>query len=257
MKRPVVILTAMLAAAALLAGCGGGSNSSSPAAGKQGSSGPIKIWYSNNPNEVAWGKQAVAAWNAEYPKEQVSAQEIPAGSSSEEVIGAAITAGNTPCLIYNTAAVAVPQFQKQGGLVNLSTFAGGAKYIESRTGKGAAQYASADGGYYQLPWKSNPVMIFYNKAIMRAAGIDPENPPLATYDQFLATSRTIVKSAAAKYAIYPSPSSEFYQSWFDFYGLYAAASGGDAPSAARVADANSDLISASMEFNSASVASCC
>jgi multiple sugar transport system substrate-binding protein len=46
----------------------------------------------------------------------VTAQEIPAGETSEEVIGASITAGNTPCLIFNTAPAAVPQFQKQGGL---------------------------------------------------------------------------------------------------------------------------------------------
>jgi len=49
---------------------------------------------------------------------------------------------------------------------------------------------------------------------------------MATYEEFLATARAIVKSKAAKYAIYPSPSSEFYQSWFDFYPLYAAESGG-------------------------------
>ena len=36
----------------------------------------------------------VEAWNADHPDEQIKAQEIPAGASSEEVIGAAITAGN-------------------------------------------------------------------------------------------------------------------------------------------------------------------
>ena len=51
-------------------------------------------------------------------------QEIPAGKTSEEVIGAAITAGNAPCLVYNTAPRR-SQFQKQGGLVDLSSFADG------------------------------------------------------------------------------------------------------------------------------------
>ena len=75
---------------------------------------------------MAWGKQMVEAWNAENPDEQVIAQEIPAGDSSEEVIGAAITAGNAPCLVFNTAPAAVPQFQKQGGLVALDGFEGDA-----------------------------------------------------------------------------------------------------------------------------------
>ncbi|RYV52933.1 sugar ABC transporter substrate-binding protein [Pengzhenrongella frigida] len=225
MKRPLVVLTATLAAAGMLAACSGGTTTPKGADGTA-ASGPIKIWYSNNPNEVAWGEQVVEAWNADHADEQVTGQEIPAGRSSEEVIGAAITAGNTPCLIYNTAPVAVPGFQKQGGLVDLSTFPDGAEYIEARTGEAASQYVSADGDYYQMPWKSNPVMFFYNKAIMTAAGVDPENPPLATYDEFLDTSRKIVASGAATYAIYPSPASEFYQSWFDFYPLYAAESGG-------------------------------
>ena len=76
-----------------------------------------------------------------------------------------------------------------------------------------------------MPWKSNPVMIFYNKKLMKKAGIDPTNPPLATYAEFLATSRKIVKSGAAPAAIYPAPTSEFFQSWFDFYPLYAASGG--------------------------------
>ena len=72
--------------------------------------GPIKIWYSNNQDEVKWGKAVVAAWNQAHADQQVTAEEIPAGKSSEEVIGASITAGNTPCLVFNTAPAAVPQF---------------------------------------------------------------------------------------------------------------------------------------------------
>jgi len=85
---------------------------------------------------------------------------------------------------------------------------------------------SADGEFYQMPWKTNPVVIFYNKAMFTAAGLDPEAPALSTYDEFLATSRTLTESGAAPYAIYPAPSSEFFQSWFDFYPLYGAETGG-------------------------------
>ena len=48
-----------------------------------------------------------------------------------------------------------------------------------------------------MPWKSNPVMIFYNKDMFAAAGLDPENPKLATYDEFLATSKTLVDAGVA------------------------------------------------------------
>lgn len=213
-------ISVIVVSAIMLTACGGDDN---PASAGDSARGPIKIWYSNNASEVAWGKQAVAAWNQGHPNEQVTAEEIPAGKSSEEVIGAAITAGTTPCLIYNTSPAAVPQFQRQGGLVDLSSFQDGDNYIKTRTGERSEQYKSADGHYYQLPWKSNPVMIFYNKKVFAKAGLEPE---LGTYDQFLSTAKKIVSSRAAKYAIYPAPSSEFYQSWFDFYPLYAAATGG-------------------------------
>jgi multiple sugar transport system substrate-binding protein len=223
MKR--ITLTAAFTATLLAAAaCGGGGPTGSDAAAARG---PIKIWYSNNEQEVAWGKQMVDAWNAAHPKEKVTAQQIPEGKSSEEVIGAAITAGNAPCLIFNTAPAAVPQFQKQGGLVPLDDFEGATDYLEERTGERAEQYRSPDGKYYQLPWKSNPVMIFYNKEIFTKAGIDADNPPLQTYDEFLETARTIVEGGAADYAIWPSPTSEFFQPWFDFYPLFAAETGGD------------------------------
>ncbi|WP_218063911.1 extracellular solute-binding protein [Arthrobacter wenxiniae] len=204
-------------------GSGGGGNNATAALTAKG---PIKIWYSNNQFEVAWGKSMVAAWNAAHPDQKIDAQEIPAGKSSEEVIGAAITAGNAPCLVFNTAPVAVPQFEKQGGLVNLSAFPDGKSYIEGRTGAIADQYKSSDGNFYQLPWKSNPVVLFYNKDIFKKAGLDPEHPKLATQAEFLDTARTLVKSGAAPKAIWPSPSSDYYQSWFDFYPFYAANTGG-------------------------------
>ncbi|GAA1108461.1 extracellular solute-binding protein [Kribbella jejuensis] len=216
MKLQAGLLAVVLAGSLAACGSGGGAGDADAAAKAHG---PITIWYSNNAEEVAWGKQMVAAWNAEHADQKITAQEIPTGKSSEEVIGAAITAGNAPCLIFNTSPASVSQFQKQGGLVPLD-----ASYIEERSGDVAQQYKSPDGKYYQLPWKSNPVMIFYNKKIFAKAGIT--DPKLQTYDEFLAASRKIVASKAAKFAIYPAPSNEFFQSWFDFYPLFAAETGG-------------------------------
>ena len=62
-----------------LVGCGGGGGQSADQAAQ--AKGPIKIWYSNNEDEVKWGKAVVAAWNQAHPDEQVTAEEIPAGKS--------------------------------------------------------------------------------------------------------------------------------------------------------------------------------
>jgi multiple sugar transport system substrate-binding protein len=221
--RTFTAAVAVLACTALmLAGCSsGGSGGGTP------SSGPIKIWYSNNAHEVSWGKATVALWNKAHPDQQVSGEEIPAGSSSEEVITAAIAAGNAPCLVFNGSPSAISGWVKQGGLVPLNDFPDGVSYIEGRSGAAvAAEYKSTDGKYYQLPWKSNPVMIFYNKDMFKAAGLDPASPSLSTYADFTTAAQKLVSSGAAQYAIAPAPTNEFFQNWFDFYPLYIAESGG-------------------------------
>jgi multiple sugar transport system substrate-binding protein len=225
MRSAWKIVAASAGLGMILSGCSN-AGMAAPADAALTARGPITVWYSNNEQEVAWGKAMVAAWNTAHPDQKVEGQEIPAGKTSEEVIGAAVTAGTAPCLVFNTAPSAVGQFQRQGGLVNLASFPDGASYIESRTGEAAAQYKSGDGGYYQLPWKSNPVMIFYNKDLFSKAGLDPSKPDLNTFDAFLAAARKIKSSGAAKYAINPAPTSEFFQTQFDFMPLYAAESGG-------------------------------
>ena len=223
-RRRTAVSGALLVLAGLLTGCSIVQPVDADTA--RTARGPITIWYSNNEQEVAWGKQVVASWNAAHPQEPVKGQEIPTGKSSEAVIQASIIAGTEPCLVYNTSPASVPSFQQIGGLVDLDQFPGGREYIEDRSGPQAEQYRSPDGDYYQLPWKSNPVMIFYNKAIFAKAGLDPDHPQLASYADFLAAGKKIVSSGAAKYAIYPSAATDFFQSWYDFYPTYIAATGG-------------------------------
>ncbi|WP_060914943.1 extracellular solute-binding protein [Microbacterium oleivorans] len=224
MQRRILITAAAASGVLALTACSGGGGGGG--GGDLEGRGDITIWYSNNEAEIGWGKAMVEAWNADHPDEQVKAQEIPAGASSEEVIGAAITAGNAPCLVFNTSPAAVPGFQRQGGLVDLSKFEDGDDYITARSGELADQYRSDDGDFYQLPWKSNPVMIFYNKDLFAKAGLDPDNPKLSTYDEFLETARALKEAGVSEYAINPAPTSEFFQPWFDFYPLYAAQTGG-------------------------------
>jgi multiple sugar transport system substrate-binding protein len=69
------------------------------------------------------------------------------------------------------------------------------------------------------------VQIFYNKKVFAKAGLDAAKPPLATYDQFLQAARTLVDKGGVQAAIWPSPASEFFQSWFDFYPLFIAETG--------------------------------
>ncbi len=226
-RARMMALAAVSAVALPLAGCGSEGPDEASGDSTELTSGPIEIWYSTNEQEIAWGDQVVEAWNAEHPDEQVTAQPIPAGSSSEDVIAASITAGNAPCLVFNTAPAAVPMFQRQGGLVNLSTtFEDGEEYITSRSGTAADGFRSADGDLYQLPWKTNPFMLYYNKDVFANAGLDPENPQLETYDDVLAAAKAIKDSGSADVVIYPPATADYTNVNFDFYPFFLANSDG-------------------------------
>ncbi|TCC07160.1 sugar ABC transporter substrate-binding protein, partial [Kribbella soli] len=69
MKRKIAAGALVLALAGGSVACG---DDGSTGAGTQ-ARGRITIWYSNNAEEVAWGKQMVAAWNAEHADQKVTA----------------------------------------------------------------------------------------------------------------------------------------------------------------------------------------
>jgi multiple sugar transport system substrate-binding protein len=80
-RRTKIATVAAVALAALtLSGCSAGSGGGSDATKAHG---PIKIWYSNNAQEIQWGKAAVASWNKKHPDEKVTGQEVPAGKTTE------------------------------------------------------------------------------------------------------------------------------------------------------------------------------
>lgn len=67
-------LTAALSTTLALAACGGGGGGGSSDSGAEKAKGPITVWYSNNEQEVAWGKAMVAKWNEAHPDEKVDAR---------------------------------------------------------------------------------------------------------------------------------------------------------------------------------------
>ena len=223
MRRRLMTATATVLAIGLTAACGGGCRRER---GARRATGPIKIWLSNNPEEIAWGKAMVKEWNADHPDEKVTAQEIPAGKTSEEVIGAAITAGNAPMPGVQHRPAAVPQFQKQGGLVAARQLHGRHRLHRGALRRRRRPVQVARREVLPDPLEVEPGDDLLQQGHVQEGRHRPENPPLATYDEFLATSKKIVDSKAAQAAIWPAPSSEFFQSWFDFYPLYAAESGG-------------------------------
>ena len=176
--------------------------------------GPIKIWMSNNPEEIAWAKAMVAAWNAAHPNEK----RHRAGDPGRQDVRGGDRRGD------HGRQRAVPGLQHLAGRRAAVPEAGrsGRRWTASRTARPTSRRAPGR--------RRDAVQVAGRQVLPAAVEVQPgddllqqghpeegrhrhrPNPPLETYDEFLATSQKIVSSGAAKAAIYPAPTSEFFQS---------------------------------------------
>ena len=124
---------------------------------------------------------------------------------------------------------AMDDFIAAGGLVRLSSFPDFNEYLTKRIPENLLNsFRSYDGHFYQLPWKTNPVMVVYNKDLFEEAGV---KAPLRTYSEYLAAAEklTLDKDGDGKvdqWMAYRNVKPIWWQRLFDFYPLYIAASGG-------------------------------
>jgi multiple sugar transport system substrate-binding protein len=189
----------------------------------------LTYWCAANPQEVRLAKELVKSWNASHPQIPVTLQPLPSSQSSEEVLLAAIAGGTTPDVCSNMWPGAMDEFIAAGGLVRLDTFPDFWPTMRRRVPEDLLrQFRFKDGGYYQIPWKTNPIMIFYNKKIFKRFDI---KPPLSTYSQFLAAAQKIVRDLDGDgqpdyWMLYRDVKPIWWQRLFDFYPFYIAASQG-------------------------------
>ncbi|SHL02928.1 ABC transporter substrate-binding protein [Rhodothermus profundi] len=215
----------VLISALLLMGC----HRPTPPSTAAGGGIRLVYWTAPNPDELALARELVAEWQAAHPEVEVVVQPIPAGQSSEEVLLAAVAAGTTPDLCSNIWPGIVEDFVEAGALVPLDRFSDFDSLWQSRIPETVRmQFRSRDGHFYQFPWKTNPVMMFYNVQLLQEAGF--EQPP-RTYREYLEAARRITADTDGDGTIdrwmgYRDIRPIWWQRYFDYYAFYVAASGG-------------------------------
>jgi len=191
----------------------------------------LSYWCASNPRETELAKELVAEWNRNNDSVKVDVQPIPSSQSSEEVLLAAIAANTTPDICSNMWPGAMDDYIKSGGLVGFDQFPDFHEYISQRVPQDLLlNFQAIDGHYYQLPWKTNPTMVVYNKSLFKKAGVEA---PLKTYSEFLAAAEklTIDKDGDGitdQWMLYRNINPIWWQRLFDFYPFYIGASGGRA-----------------------------
>lgn len=189
----------------------------------------LKYWCATNPEEITLATELVAVWNASHPDIQVNLSPIPAGQSSEEVLLAAIAAGTTPDLCSNIWPGVLPEYIDAKGLMDLGRFPDAEAFLAERIPPDLlTTFRYKDGHFYQVPWKANPILIYYNKKLFREAGLTSEP---RTYSEYMNTARrlTIDRDGDGQPDQWMTDRSVlpvWWQRFFDFYPFYIAASGG-------------------------------
>ena len=189
----------------------------------------LTYWPAPNPQEVQLANVIVNDWNRLHPKIQVKMQPIPVSQSTEEVLLAAIAGRTTPDVCSNIWPGALAEFTRLGGLIDVDRFPDFDSAIVSRTPRDLVEsLRDPNGHFYQMPWKTNPVMMFYNKRLFEVSGV-PIVP--RTYSEFFAAAKKVTRDTdgdgqtdvwMGERDIRPI----WWQRWFDYYCFYIAASNG-------------------------------
>ncbi len=194
-----------------------------------GKDGGLLYWSSNNSYEIEFARVVTKTWNAQSDEHAVRFQPVPEGRSSEEIILAAVVGKTTPDIYSNMWQGDVEYYARAGVLVPLDTIPGFMEFLYQRCDSAVVkEITSSDGHIYQIPWKTNPIMLLYNKNLLKGIGYD--DPP-RTYSEFLDAAEKFKQDTDGdgyvdRWIGNASPLVTWLQRFFDFYPLYLGASGG-------------------------------
>ncbi|MBN2008270.1 extracellular solute-binding protein [candidate division KSB1 bacterium] len=186
-------------------------------------------WSANNQYEMDLAKTIVNEWNQTHPNIRVKQQAIPEGRSSEEVILAAVVGKTTPDVYSNLWPGDVESYVRANALLSLDQFNDFDSLATDRFSDDFIKEAkSTDGRTYQILWKTNPIMMAYNKTMLANAGF---TEPPRTYDEFLTLAERIKQDTDGdgyvdRWVGITQILVAWWQRFFDYYTLYIAASNG-------------------------------
>ncbi|WP_181807328.1 ABC transporter substrate-binding protein [Streptomyces shenzhenensis] len=190
-----------LAAAAVLAlplsacGSGGDGGGSTDASGKVEGDITFQTW-NLRANFKSYFDGLIADFEKKYPGTKVKWIDQPAEGYADKI--SADAAGGTLPDVVNVSPDLVAPLAKAGLALDLDKAAG--KYrSEYLAGAWASHRIPGTSGTYAFPWYLNTGPLFYNKALFRQAGLDPDQPP-RTYDDLFADALRMARQSDGKVA---------------------------------------------------------
>lgn len=214
-------LAAVTVVAMLVVGLGACGPSSNRTAAISLKSEPGKVvhltWW------VQWGsiyfkliQKMTSVWNRSHPDIRVNVISVP--TNGDQKLLAAIAAGDPPD-IFTENDPYIGQYASKKYIEPLNRFFTG-KYADAESWLygPAADWAKYGGKLYGYPISMNSWLLFYNKDLMKAAGLDPNRPPktIARLDADQAKEWKIDNSHVEQEGFYPG-SFDFFMAAFNVH----------------------------------------
>ncbi|MEV6774877.1 ABC transporter substrate-binding protein [Streptomyces syringium] len=198
-RRAAVTTAPLLAAALALTACGSGTDTDggSRADGKVAGDITFQTW-NLRANFKDYFNGLVREFQEQHPDVKVKWLDQPAENYAQK-LSADAGAGTLPDVVNVSPDLSYP-LAKAGLLMNLDKEKATAKFKGEYTPE-AWQGNTLPGlkGSYAFPWYLNTGPLFYNKALFRQAGLDPEKPP-KSYDELFAAAGTMARRSGGKTA---------------------------------------------------------
>jgi multiple sugar transport system substrate-binding protein len=184
-RRIAATLVAVTTVALGLTACGSGGGGSA--------SGPVTLtfWNGLTGPDGASVKHLVHAFNASHPDIQVSMDVMPWDVLYQKLLPA-FGAHKGPDLI-GIDSNEIPVYASKGVLQPIDKIFGEGVDKSSIVAP-ALQAGTYDGKTYGVPIENTPVLLYYNKKMFAAAGLDPNKPP-TTWAEWAADAKKLTKGS--------------------------------------------------------------
>jgi len=184
-RRTLLTAAAAVAGGLGLSGCSGNGGPSS------GGVTTITFWNGFTGPDGDALKERVAAFNSSQATVKVDMTIMPWDVLGQKLLPA-LGAHKGPNLSVS-GAESVGQYAAKGAFADLSD------YYSSWADKSALYAADIDatvykGKHYAVPMTFSPVLTYYNKALFKAAGLDPKKPPV-TWTEFADAAKSLTKDS--------------------------------------------------------------
>jgi len=180
----VVVASAALA----LAACSSSSTTSASTSSKTfgvNATGVVHFWARQATDGPA--KALVAKFNATHKNLKIVLHLTPPNDDTSQ-LATSIRAGDEPDVV-GLNDIDVPSFAREGALLNITKYVDALSY-KNALSPGHLQLATANGQYFGVPYLADLSVLWYNKALFKQAGLNPNDPP-STYAQIVTDSEKI------------------------------------------------------------------